>query len=384
MLFSYSRVVTHGMNALTFFLWAWSCCYPCNFLVSASRGSSLLQLPLATHEQPTCVVTIECFEGNNPDCCGLAGYLLGTIQRIKACLDVGARPFVHWDARLHTVCGSGSTNCWNNFFQPLVPIEGLSGRKSFCVDRGDIDDDEVQGSHAQEIAGNSNMRESLGHVLNNHVVLNSAIGSRVKSFAAEHFAGRHMLGIQVRATDYKLEFGEDLIPAHVWIDAARKVFARMESPKGIFVAADNQYIIDEYKKEFPEDLVVALDAHRAPDYAAHNWYSCGDRSYDSANLRASESADTCKQEIGEEVLSDIWLLSSCDELVFWEGAVVKMALVLNPDLKATPVKYVNAGITNLTKAYWTKASSLLKSKTPCDDGGHCENTLALYGMTEEI
>jgi len=280
-----------------------------------------------------CFITTVCQADPYDDFGGIASYLLGTLVQLQRCHAWGKAPVVHWAQSFHAPCGARG-NCWEEVFEPVTPAEELRGRSGVCVRpwRYDLG---AAGLRTRELAGRTELRRHLAPLLAAYVRPGRALRRRLEDFEARHLRGVHALGVHVRATDYQQEFNESLVPRQAWIEAARGRFERLPQPRRIFVASDNQAMVDALAEAFGGDVVLHTDAPRVQggrDGEAADWLHC-----DDAGEAPGPRGRTCLARQWEGALADAWLLSKCEELVSWEGAVSKLAMLLNPELPVHPV-----------------------------------------------
>jgi hypothetical protein len=197
--------------------------------------------------------------------------------------------------------------------------------------------------HVAAIAANSERRSKLGAVFRKYFALQAPIASYVENIVKQNYKGRHVLGIHVRATDYSNEYRETLIRPSEWIAATRRILSRMPAPRTIYLAADNQEIIDLFRKTAFDAKLVFSNAIRPQSYNASGWFNCNFNDKD------------CIQRAAAGIIEDIWLLSRCDELLYWEGAVSRVALMVNPSLASTSIRTLRQN---------ASAETVLRQATP--------------------
>lgn len=285
-------------------------------------------------QHDVCLITTDCFKlgstflKDGDDFAGVAGYLLATLGQMSYCHERGRPILVTWPSTSQpSSCGAG--DCWEVLFQRNTTAEQkLRGKSALCTSPWEPF---MNNEHANEIARDKQLRASVAQLAQVHLTPSKVIADRVTSFRMAHLKGRHVLGVQVRATDYSQEFGEELVSEMSWISKIQRRFESMQDPKVIFVASDNNHMIKIIKDKFGAHQVVHSTAMRVEgreNGQAGDWFHCNG---------AGNVLTNCVQQQWRDVLTDIFLLAHTDELVYWEGSVAKLAMLLNPALKVTPV-----------------------------------------------
>lgn len=324
-----------------------------------------------------CFITLSCVRPRELGR-GVAGYILAALPQIKRCTEMGRTPMVHWDDRalLHSEgpvsCGH-LRNCWEHGgLQPMVSSDILRGNGAICLDSISEGTATIVPLRADEIFARTESR-SLVAPMQNHVRLKESLRHRVDEFHRSLFQGVHVLGVQVRATDYFGERSEPLVPSQTWVNVARRFFNAMQNPKRIFIASDNHASVQFFVDAFGKDTVIHTNASRAhgrpqDGYAARR-YTC-QYAIDSPDpwLERGEYS-ACLKNNWEGVLEDIWLLARCERLVYWEGSVAKLAMLLNPSM---PVHRVVP----------RQMSQHLLQSSDCA-AGDCARELRVYGLRAE-
>lgn len=132
--------------------------------------------------------------------------------------------------------------------------------------------------------------EILRLILDSKLVLSNEIKARLSELKEKNFSEK-MIGVHVRYTDIK-------IPLEKLIDAVKKIQSRQQKAT-IFLATDSQEVIRTFEAEFAS-LVIAPKWFPPEGQRMHqNWDACPDR-----------------VQNGIEALTDLFLLSECQHLVF--------------------------------------------------------------------
>ena len=151
--------------------------------------------------------------------------------------------------------------------------------------------------------------------------IESGIASHVESFAAQHFAGREVLGVHYRGTDKSSEaprLGWDIC-----VHAVKQQMAAQPDLNTVFVASDEAAFVDYIGRAFADTNVVSHDDRtRSTDGSA-------------VHVQPTEGGNRLK---GQEALVNALLLARCATLIRSASFLSGWASVFNP---ALPVALLN-------------------------------------------
>ena len=206
---------------------------------------------------------------------GFAAFLLETFDRIMFCSALGNnRPVIHW--RLcHSACSSDpKVNSWDWYFEPvnrglesqvervLCPV--LFGEEEIYRCRPDLrpvlnnsfkNRTKAEGYEDSEII-TTEVRVRINALIKQYVKPNSRITEKVETFYHQYLAGFTVLGVHVRGTDHWLETAEKrLPPLRSWVKSAKTIFDILPQPRKIFIASDNDEVIEKFVTFFGKETV---------------------------------------------------------------------------------------------------------------------------------
>eukprot|EP00929_Paragymnodinium_shiwhaense_P096724 TRINITY_DN58415_c0_g1_i1.p1 TRINITY_DN58415_c0_g1~~TRINITY_DN58415_c0_g1_i1.p1 ORF type:complete len:390 (-),score=64.07 TRINITY_DN58415_c0_g1_i1:1-1170(-) len=277
-----------------------------------------------------CFVTSSCQERGSQHCCGIARYLISALEQIADCRALGAAAYVHWDSSVNALCSDGPGNCFLDYFKAPRSLDALQGANATCSTPVGA---WCPGTRrAYHVGQDASLRQVAASIFAEEFVLRDELQRRVDTFVEKHFRGKQVLAVQIRATDYASEFRETLPSVQDWIAATREQFALLPQSRRLFVAADNDEVLQAFIDAFGADLVTFSDAVRLPH---HNSPEQEPSQFCNTRLdlvTASERA-ACRRRAAEGVLLDVWLLARCHTMLFWQGSVAKLALLANPKLQ---------------------------------------------------
>ena len=152
----------------------------------------------------------------------------------------------------------------------------------------------------------------------------------VDEFVSQHFTGKIVIGVHVRATDHGVETVDSKIPSPLdWVKSVHTLLFNLglgpvdrltAKDVTLFVASDNLPALDVFEKAFPK-LVCHTQVRRAKVYREVFWNQGFIGKYPTNATR------------GAGVLKDAFLLSRCHYMLHGESSVAATASYLNPDLK---------------------------------------------------
>ena len=182
--------------------------------------------------------------------------------------------------------------------------------------------------------GHLNLPENYDHLLNfdiatrlvrQYLLIRPHVLAQVRTFTADHFNRRSVMGLHVRGTD-KME-AERIS----YEEISRKVTAFLDTRpdiQTIFVSSDEQPFIDFFRDRFRAfHVVVRDDHHRAPAQRAH-----------PDERPVPEGQPTFRDNgldgyaVGEDALVNALLLSRCDVLLKTASIMSGWCKIFNPRL----------------------------------------------------
>ena len=207
---------------------------------------------------------------------GFAAFLLLTLDHIMLCRAVGSdRPVVVWRA-CNSVCSRDRrVNSWNWYFQPVNRGLETQAERVLCPllveNAGDLfqifpelslilnysfkNRSKVAGFEDSPII-TTKERMRINKLIKQYVKPNSKITDKVSKFYYRYLAGYTVLGVHVRGTDHWTETNEQRLPPLMsWVKSARAILETLSQPRKIFIASDNDEVIEKFVTFFGKDMV---------------------------------------------------------------------------------------------------------------------------------
>ena len=246
-----------------------------NGLVGATRKNSD-----GTSGTAVCVVDpamTECGGG------GFSSFLLYTLDHIMACRALGInQQTVFWRGCNSACAPDPAVNSWMWYFKPVN--EGMESKVEnvFCplilkditevrlehfshMDQADLrtriidnsfsDRSDVEGYGESRIITTAE-RIRVNKLIRQYVKPNSRVKEREDLFYRRNMAGFTLLGVQVRATDHWMEAKDHKLPSVIsWVERAREILETLPEPRKIFIASDNNEVIQKFIGVFGKETV---------------------------------------------------------------------------------------------------------------------------------
>ena len=184
-------------------------------------------------------------------------------------------------------------------------------------------------------------RRQYHAVFRQHIKLQPSLAAEIDQFAAQHFAGRFVIAAHVRHPSHTIEQPTGAIAgAASYISRIRALIAgRKLTGDGwrVFLATDQEHVVDIFRREFGGNLAVIADVRRtraAEDTAFRN-LPPEERGKDGYQLQHLVAADrsTWSLSMAREVIRDAWLMARCDVLLHVVSNVSTAIAYMNPDLE---------------------------------------------------
>ena len=196
---------------------------------------------------------------------GFAAFVLHTLDHIVACRALGInQTTVLWRA-CNSVCSQDpKVNSWNWYFHPVN--QGLESKveKVLCPVKIDVtsildnsfrDRNDVKGYEKSKII-TTQERMRVNELISQYVKPNSRIREKVMMFHRRYLEGFTVLGVQVRGTDHWKETSEQRLPSLMsGVKRAQEILETLPRPRKIFIASDNNEIIQKFLPYFGKETV---------------------------------------------------------------------------------------------------------------------------------
>ena len=222
---------------------------------------------------PICVVDpalSECFN------MGFAAFVLRTLDHIMLCSALGSdRLVVFWRA-CYSVCSRDpKVNSWDWYFEPVNPGMEKQVERVLCpLLVTNFDDLSQSNPDFMPILDNSfknrtsvdgfenspiiteKERMKVKKLIQQYVRPNDRMKQKLKTFYHRYLAGNTVLGVHVRGTDHWIETSEKKLPSLIsWISSAQSILETLPWPRKIFIASDNDEVINKFVAFFGKQTV---------------------------------------------------------------------------------------------------------------------------------
>ena len=99
-------------------------------------------------------------------------------------------------------------------------------------------------------------RIRVSKLIRQYVKPNSRVKERADLLYRRNMAGFTLLGVQVRATDHSMEAKDHKLPSVIsWVERAREILETLPEPRKIFIASDNNEVIQKFIGVFGKETV---------------------------------------------------------------------------------------------------------------------------------
>lgn len=245
----------------------------------------------STSDSVVCVsepTVLECQEA------GFAALLLATLDHVSYCRMLGIhKVMIQWRNCQSSCTKDPRENSWPAYFEPLNSESELKANKVLCLGGAIVGRVLLSESvsslarlNAQQIKQfnialrtsslldvgfrkrqnlpgyeegaiiTPELRKWAHSLITEHVRPQKNIQSRVGKFYTSYMRGFNVVGVHVRGTDHWSENKDKTLPTmETWIQDTETVFKTLNEPKKIFLASDNDEIIDRFVEHFGKNKV---------------------------------------------------------------------------------------------------------------------------------
>ena len=214
---------------------------------------------------------------------GFSSFLLFTLDHIMVCRALGInQQTVFWRGCNSACARDPAVNSWMWYFEPVN--EGMESKVEnvFCplilkditevrveyfshMDQADLrtriidnsfsDRSDVEGYGESRIITTAE-RIRVNKLIRQYVKPNSRVKERADLLYRRNMAGFTLLGVQVRATDHWMEAKDHKLPSVIsWVERAREILETLPEPRKIFIASDNNEVIQKFIGVFGKETV---------------------------------------------------------------------------------------------------------------------------------
>ena len=101
------------------------------------------------------------------------------------------------------------------------------------------------------------LRKWVNNMITKYIRPKRRITLRVDEFYRNNMEGFNMVGVHVRGTDSWLELEEQALPEIAqWINDTQAIFETLQEPKKIFIASDNDEVVQRFVEHFEKNKVI--------------------------------------------------------------------------------------------------------------------------------
>lgn len=211
---------------------------------------------------------------------GFAALLLRTIDDILLCEALGSdRPVVYWKACKSVCSRDPRVNSWEWYFEPIGSglLESQAERvlcplmveneesvlRTYPNLKPILNSSFRDRSYTVGFANNriitEKERRRVNQMLQQYIKPNNRIIRKLSNFYQRYLAGNTVLGVHVRGTDHWMETNEKRLPHLMsWIKSAQSILKTLPQPSKIFIASDNDEVIEKFVAVLGNDKVSSL------------------------------------------------------------------------------------------------------------------------------
>lgn len=165
--------------------------------------------------------------------------------------------------------------------------------------------------------------------------------------------GGSTLGVHVRATDFNKGYNRHpvVVTPEEYLDKTKEVYRDFGYEK-VFLATDDERIIDIFKKEFSDKLFYYTDIYRSRDGEAIH--------YGNNNVERQHH----KYNLGLEIIKDFYTLGYCEGLIAGNSNVSMCSRIIKKsiDEKYRTIHIIDKGVNHNMHETRSKFNSMLKER----------------------
>ena len=182
-----------------------------------------------------------------------------------------------------------------------------------------VDDAKVFGSFVSYTGDADQDMHELAQIYKKYFVLNSTTKNNFFKMLDEFVGEGNTLGVHVRATDYKQGYNKHpiMVTPEEYLEASKTAFNE-KGFKKVFLATDEQSVIDIFRDFYGNNLVYYKDTFRSLD---------GNAIHYGKNSRFNRPSH--KYLLGLEILRDVYTLGYCGGLIAGNSNVSYMARIIS-------------------------------------------------------
>jgi hypothetical protein len=183
-------------------------------------------------------------------------------------------------------------------------------------------------------------RRQYSRVFRQHIRLDDHLQAQIDQFHDSHMKGYTVLGAHVRHPSHTVEQpGAVIAHAEHYIDALNSLatsrgLMRRDNSWRIFLATDQDRVIERFKAEFGDRLVFVENVRRTTDVEDSTFDGLADKNVEGYQLQHLVARDTANWslDMAREVLWDAYLMARCDTLHHVVSNVSTAVSYINPQV----------------------------------------------------
>ena len=176
-----------------------------------------------------------------------------------------------------------------------------------------------------------------------------------------------VIGMHVRHPSHAMEQPNSEIPIAVdYIRVARELLANSIDKYDkifVFLATDQDSVVEEFRLEFGQQLLVFCDVTRVTSQETKKYESLNDKQKLEIGSQVQHIAAMDPQKwsskLAEEIIVDAWALSRCNVLLHAVSNVATAVLFINPELESLPLRRNDTLSSIKLRKYLSEISSVI-------------------------
>lgn len=191
-------------------------------------------------------------------------------------------------------------------------------------------------------------RKKYNAIVNAHIQLNDALSKKIENFYNENMNGFFTICAHLRCQSHVLELLEEYPSFELYAKTIRRILAKNNINETsefwrLFVATDNDDALLYLKQQFPRNIVYQTDIQRLTSEQENEYKKTRDHlnkdiSGFELQERMASNELSRSTKLGEDIITDAWLLSKGDYFVFVNSNVSTAVSYLNPNIKMVYAK----------------------------------------------
>lgn len=250
--------------------------------------------------------------GNHSEA-GMFSIVFGVLNHIRWCDANHKIPVVYWGktCSFYEANGyNGLKNAWEYYFEPVSKLQVSSNDEIhstyFAPDGTGID---PRPNPPYTCMGMYKFKKWVNALIKKHIKIKPHIMNQANEFYKKHMEGKKTIGIHLRGTDKNREV--PMTPTDLIINEANKYEGYQ-----YFIATDDNKLLEEAKKKLKGDIIY-FDSIRSDN-----------------NKPIHLSRTSSKAIVGEQVIIEMLLLTSCQKFIHTCSNVSMAVHYFNPDIDA--------------------------------------------------